>query len=468
LHGPLTEVCSATPVAVYTKSKNPVGTPLDFALKTVVFDQLTPDEKNRVSDLEIHLDHLISMKRHENCAKVLHFRSCAVESGWEMSILMEFSHRGSLEVELKSTDTIPGNRLRPWTIDLLEALESDHQNQLVHSRIHARNILLFQSPNGAIKITLSDASFQQKLYDVKATRVSTSTYPSDWEPPELAAGQRTRKTDIWDLGIVFVQMLFGLGVTDKYAGPVALIQSGSLSPPLVYLLRQFFNKNPIKRPSAFEIIPSEFLKREHPISASEYHDQLVLSSGRRSSMNKTRSVRVRENSRYNRDFYEHVTIGKGGFGEVVRARSRFDKQLYAIKKISQKTHAQMQTVLTEVMILSQIKHHNVVRYDGAWEEDDTSPTPSEAVESDESDESTETGFVSTSKQGGLDFIHSEGIAFEHGSSDEEDEEDSDVDTDVELKKGGIDFAHSGEIVFENDSSDEEGDKPDTEAAGSEK
>jgi eukaryotic translation initiation factor 2-alpha kinase 4 len=442
------------------KSKSPAGATLVFALKRVVFDHLTLDEKSRVADLEIHLDHLISLKRHDNCAKVLYFRSCPVQSGWEVSILMEFANKGSLESELEVWDTVPSNRLRPWTIDLLEALESDHQNQLVHSRIHARNILLFKSSNGTMKVTLSDASFQQKLYDVKG--VSTSTYPSDWQPPELATSQRSRKTDIWDLGIVFIQMLFGLGVTDKYAGPVALIQSGNLSPPLVHLLRQFFNKNPNKRPSAFEIIPSEFLKREHPISA-KYHDQLVLSR-RRSSMNRTRSGMVRENSRYNRDFYEHERIGKGGFGEVVKARSRFDKQLYAIKKISQKTPAQMATVLTEVMILSQISHHNVVRYHGAWEEDDASPTPSEAMESDESDESTETGFVSTSKQGGLDFIHSSGIAFEFSSSDEEDGEDCDDEPDFELKKGGSGFTNSGGIVFENDSSDEGGDRPDTEEA----
>ena len=66
-------------------------------------------------------------------------------------------------------------------------------------------------------------------------------------------------------------------------------------------------------------------------------------------------------SRYREDFVEEGRLGKGGFGEVVKARKKLDGQIYAIKKITQKSSASLTQVLKEVRLLSQLSHPSVVR-----------------------------------------------------------------------------------------------------------
>jgi translation initiation factor 2-alpha kinase 4 len=68
-------------------------------------------------------------------------------------------------------------------------------------------------------------------------------------------------------------------------------------------------------------------------------------------------------SRYKEDFVEEGRLGKGGFGEVVKARKKLDGQIYAIKKITQKSSASLTEVLKEVRLLSQLSHPSVVRKD---------------------------------------------------------------------------------------------------------
>jgi translation initiation factor 2-alpha kinase 4 len=65
-------------------------------------------------------------------------------------------------------------------------------------------------------------------------------------------------------------------------------------------------------------------------------------------------------SRYAHDFVEEGRLGKGGFGEVVKARQKLDGQIYAIKKITQKSSASLDEILKEARLLSQLNHPSVV------------------------------------------------------------------------------------------------------------
>ncbi|RKP02203.1 hypothetical protein CXG81DRAFT_11040, partial [Caulochytrium protostelioides] len=85
-------------------------------------------------------------------------------------------------------------------------------------------------------------------------------------------------------------------------------------------------------------------------------------------------------SRYRHDFQEAEPLGRGSFGQVVKARNRLDGQVYAIKKIPLKRPprhmAGTARVLREVQVLSRLSHANVVRYYQAWIEP---VTPEEAA-----------------------------------------------------------------------------------------
>ncbi|ORY26095.1 kinase-like protein [Neocallimastix californiae] len=76
-------------------------------------------------------------------------------------------------------------------------------------------------------------------------------------------------------------------------------------------------------------------------------------------------------SRYRSDFEEIEFLGKGGFGEVVKARNRLDGRVYAIKKVKldPKDSEYNKKILREVTTLSRLHHEYVVRYYQAWFEE---------------------------------------------------------------------------------------------------
>lgn len=77
-------------------------------------------------------------------------------------------------------------------------------------------------------------------------------------------------------------------------------------------------------------------------------------------------------SRFEADFEVVKRLGKGGFGEVVKARNKLDGRFYAVKKIklNAKDMKQNRRYLREVATLSRLHHEYVVRYYQAWIEGD--------------------------------------------------------------------------------------------------
>ena len=77
-------------------------------------------------------------------------------------------------------------------------------------------------------------------------------------------------------------------------------------------------------------------------------------------------------SRYATEFEELEFLGKGGFGRVVKALNKLDKNLYAIKKINlPRDVASESKLLREVTTWSKLSHPSVVRYQTSWVETDS-------------------------------------------------------------------------------------------------
>ncbi|KAJ1992288.1 eukaryotic translation initiation factor 2-alpha kinase [Dimargaris cristalligena] len=76
-------------------------------------------------------------------------------------------------------------------------------------------------------------------------------------------------------------------------------------------------------------------------------------------------------SRYRSDFEEIEFLGKGGYGEVVKARNKLDDRFYAVKKIKldPRDVETNRKILREVTTLSRLHHEYVVRYYTTWFED---------------------------------------------------------------------------------------------------
>ncbi len=448
--GPITTVYKVKPV-LSARALRP-----SLVLKQVELKSHGKDSaqfKKQLQSLEMQLESLKKL-RHQNLLELIDFKidrsisetDSSSPAVWSISVLTPLSDKGPLDELLDLASQVDISKAKIWTTDLLDALAFLHNNGIIHQDIHPGNILLCREPAGDVVPKLADAGYQRELHNIctkvatlTSTRAAKSAY---WFPPEIAGvskPQYTQKTDVWDFGIVLLQMLFGLDVADKYHSPSALMESLSLSDPLLELVAKFFKSDPKKRPRAFELCSSEFFATNAPILID---DDSAVVGGSMTSFPQGFPRRLRHDSmnrgvtsRYLQDYVEEARLGKGGFGEVVRARKMIDGRLYAIKKITQRSQETLSEMLKEVRLLSQMNHPAVVRYYNTWLEEipDFSDT--------EGDTSTEGGGTfsrsiniefTESKSRGLDFMSSSGhpyIEFGDESAIEDDDEEDDEDED---------------------------------------
>ena len=419
-------------------SENRPHAPL-LALKEFAFnegaDVLTFREKMR--SIEDKLE-VLKRLRHPNIVVFVGFKihrplgaNDPTNNTWNVYALLEYANKGSLSELLDMMGTVPVEKLRNWMIQLLEALEFYHRNGLVHGDIHCGRVFLFRNVSGGTFVKLQ-ASIEGSLPDLAGNnRTLTSSKSAFWQPPELTREDTppTTKTDVWDMGVILLQMGFGMDVCSRHASANALMASRELSPALQDLLHEFFRPNPKKRPTAFQLQPSEFFRVDTPLIAHGSASN-SMSLPRRPRLDSIGGMPAF--SRYNQDFDEATRLGKGGFGQVVKARNKLDGRFYAVKKISQRSAAALKDTLSEIMLLSRLNHPYVVRYYTAWLEED-SHADEEAISSTEGDpfSSPKTDDFKYST-GGLDFISSSGYPKIEFVSDS-DEEDGSPLSDEERK-----------------------------------
>jgi eukaryotic translation initiation factor 2-alpha kinase 4 len=216
-HGPIAKILTVRPMC-----------PQKAELGVLVVKQVdlkntsSPDNqafKREVQILEQELERLKGLQ-HPNVLGLLESkvnRFNPEESVWRVSVLTEFANKGSLEELLDMVGSISVEHLRSWTIQLLEGLDFLHRNGVVHKGLHASNVLLFRpSSGGPTTVKLADGGYQRHLHDLLTqtngeSKLATASRSNSWLPPELAQSEdtpSTRKTDMWDFGVVFRKMYF--------------------------------------------------------------------------------------------------------------------------------------------------------------------------------------------------------------------------------------------------------------------
>lgn len=328
------------------------------------------------------------------------------------------------------------SKAKQYTTQLLEGLDFVHSNGLVHGGINAHIIFFSSTPTLAPK--LADFGYAAFLSH------GDESIPMKWRFPDSGSVSTStqRQRDIWDLGIVIVQMLLGLDALIDFTSPASLISRLDLSEALEDFLNKVFTDK--KRSSCFDLLPAEFLRTDTPILQEmaapplRGHRTRKSSSGFSSPYRRSRhnSSNVHEPySRYANDFTDLGRLGKGGFGEVVKARNKLDGGVYAVKKIRQMPHL-LEQVLKEVVLLNRLNHPYVVRYYSTWVENDLQDTLVEDAISSTEDTLSEGpnidfGYPST---GGLDFVSSSGYqGIEFG--DDDDDDDASASDDDPFERG---------------------------------
>ncbi|KAI8909361.1 kinase-like domain-containing protein [Powellomyces hirtus] len=351
-----------------------------------------------------------------------------VGTHWRLDILLEHCRGGSLQDLIAKSGGVRLSVATRYMKQLLKAVAYLHSLNIIHKDIKTRNVLFGGGSDPDRDIKLADSSYARKLLDLHKTRslhhglAEEIRKPKEWMPPELVQrpGVYGRKTDIWSLGTTFLEMIFGPAMYQhacyEELQPKVKIYSNDLSE----LVSRMLSKDPKDRSTAMELI-------EDPLFADDaYYDLPVALEIMKSSSTAVRSpansaykgppvptipstpqksplARTDEEhnifeaqtlSRYRLDFEEIEFLGKGGFGEVVKARNRIDGRFYAIKKIklNPKDREGSKRILREVQTLSRLHHQFVVRYYQAWFEDAAGGTwRDDSEDASESDSESESG-----------------------------------------------------------------------------
>lgn len=427
-----------------------LGSPQDVASRSsaviCVKRRRVKKDRDEIIQLEATLDAAQKL-RHSSLLNLLAYRMVKIDSvSSDMIICQEHGDRGTLK-DLLSVSNIHLEKGRQWTVELLEGLDFLHHNGMAHGSLSAQNIILTGQP---VSPKMADFGFA-----ILIAKSNNGLSPK-WQAPEdsVDVGSQ-RKADIWNLGVVVVQMFLGLNATVLYHSPAALNTKLDLSDAFQDFLNKIFSNDARKRPSAFDLLPAEFLRTESSVLEQATlqpprHHHRQSSSGFGSPLHTRRSRHnsssvLERMSRYLSDFTEIGRLGKGGFGEVVKARNKLDGGIYAVKKIRQAPQL-LDQVLSEVMLLNRLNHPYVVRYFSTWVENDApGAIQEEAISTTEDTLSDgpqiDFGYAST---GGLDFVSSSGFEMS------DDDDDSSSGSSTEDDDDGEDFFERGSAV-EDDS-----------------
>ncbi|KAI7849877.1 kinase-like domain-containing protein [Circinella umbellata] len=401
---------------------------------------MTPSGKRKLQEVEWELDRLRSLQ-HPNIVTIYDAkleRSKLENNRWILHILLEHEQGSTLRDLLQICGG--GLRLgivRKYMKQLLWAVNHIHLNGFICREINATDIFC----NKTQIVKLANVSYSRRLRDLNRSNsldsnltlhgLTTDSMSSSWISPELheRPGVYNRKNDIWCLGVVFLEMLWGTDITKEFGDFDAFIRSESneLPPIALELAKKMLHRDPRKRLTAIDLLKDSFFNdasgnNKTSSISNEEHMALVLPIDSHIINNKaTQEEMIQRDvgidgggwgaipfeqsvapphqqqqgsplqapaksatnpviqyaastttlSRYKSDFEEIEFLGKGGFGEVVKARNRLDGRLYAIKKIrlDPRDSEDLRKILREVQTLSSLHHQYVVRYYATWFED---------------------------------------------------------------------------------------------------
>lgn len=365
----------------------------------------TSNGKKEIANLEKILDSLLKVK-HDNVNRLYGYTVERTGKNnttfvWKIKLLTEYAKSYPIGDIVQSVGFVNLATARVWIIRMLEGLEALHRVGIYHKYISVQTIhLVKDSDFGSTVPKLMHPAYGYTLLQMLSRypnkQGSSVSFPVlSWCPPELEKMKNPkpqRTTDIWEMGVLFVQIISGIDTVLNFSSPEEFFENNELEESLLDFLEKMLNNDPKRRLDTLQLLPMKFLRTNIDLDINKFNLKLEKSiaglstlktpkndirrlshssSGRRSfnigsRFSLTNTV---SKSRYATDFEEIAILGKGAYGQVVKARNTLDSRYYAIKKIRH-TEEKLSSILSEVMLLASLNHQYVVRYYAAWLEED--------------------------------------------------------------------------------------------------
>nr|ODN99778.1 PEK/GCN2 protein kinase [Cryptococcus depauperatus CBS 7855] len=336
----------------------------------------------------------------DHAAKVYAVKRGKSPKGWERLI---FVTEALLE-GLKLRNWIPregfGEDLaKDYISQVLAGLTQLHQKNCYQKQIDLDFTFFSTAGDGRRIVKLAGTSYARRVIDMHRSNPFLKTridqIPEAWISPDESdyPHSYTKPRDIWQAGLLLIQFIFGPDVLRQYRNFHTLLQHAErISESMTDLLTGLLHSNAKKRLTAEEALGKlrsfdDITKRAVRISTDlnighgipqsiipschELSDPMLMSYNLVNALPNTPQSLAPRLSRYRADFEQVEFLGKGAFGEVVKARNKLDGRFYAIKKVKLRPEDNEQKVYREVNNLSRVNHQHIVRYYGCWLEANT-------------------------------------------------------------------------------------------------
>lgn len=243
----------------------------EFVMKSIDLHSAS-DEGRQQMELEVQL---LRTMQHPN---IVAYRDSFIDRTGHLCILMEYCEHGDIFTylqEVRRTNSAPEEgRLLEWFTHIVWALQSLHQQKILHRDLKTQNIFLTgHRQQNILAAKLGDFGIAKVLTstaDLAKTQIGTPFYMS---PELINSHPYSYKSDVWGLGCVLYEVVNGHRAFDAQSlnGLALKIIKGSYTPisascsgPTKQLIQSMLSKSPAHRPSLKEILHMPAIRSKIP------------------------------------------------------------------------------------------------------------------------------------------------------------------------------------------------------------
>ncbi|KAG8905299.1 hypothetical protein FRB99_000272 [Tulasnella sp. 403] len=378
--------------------------------------------KKRLREIEAEVQALRTLS-HPNLARIYAAElKKNHEDNQTLIVLTDRAAPLTLRDVLEQSETLRPEKAVDYLIQILSALGAlaSFKPDNNHDRVkycHRACIGLKRDPSTKFgtRIQVSKAWYYCRLLDQLKSNPFNGTAPYHDENPiprqwlsrdaEDLPHVYNQRRDIWDAGIVMLQMLLGIDVMSQYpsvSNALDALHSLPISGSLHLTLASMFDQSRRVSLSCSELIMKLKEIDCAPMAKDIPRDRAVFSpprGGPRSpdspltlirppndyfAGSVTSSQPTQQTSRWREEWEEIEFLGKGGFGSVVKAKFKLDGAIYAVRGLSLSKVIRFVTncvgqvkkvklrgendgkIYREINALSRLNHRFIVRYHTVW------------------------------------------------------------------------------------------------------
>ncbi|XP_022808965.1 eIF-2-alpha kinase GCN2-like isoform X3 [Stylophora pistillata] len=317
---------------------------------------------------------LISRVRHPNLTHYLAVNVQEESPTVKVQVLLEYVGGGNLLSLHLRKGGLPVAQLREYTQQLVEALYYLHSSAVVHKDLRLSSCRLDSYGN----VRLADYSVGKRLSDLYQVYGGNGKHTQSNAAKEnnITTSRYGKKGDVYSLGL----LVFSLAVGYKIIEDVKDIPA-SFPSALHDFLCNCLKSDERNRWSASQLREHPFLTPVISSSLAKGQQEVERDNGNAEDAGPSVLIDLPEseepvpqfsfftgvsgNSRITCDFEQLGFLGKGSFGNVIKARSKLDNCFYAVKRIPLDTKS-IQFIMREVQVMSKLNHGNVVKYYNSW------------------------------------------------------------------------------------------------------